>query len=212
MAITNIDPDEAIKLTIESYNHHIGEYVKKDHGDDANRTVAYWPGVELFLDQLDRGQEIFEIGSRTGSDAQRIESQGFIVLRSDATKAFLELMRNQGHKAEYYDVLKGPTQNKHSAIFANAVFLHFDVNQFHVALKNTHASLTKNGLFSIGMKVGDFEGWREKGLSGKRYFKLWKIQDLKNALAKENFKLLNVYVTPNKDFVFITAQAQTNFS
>jgi hypothetical protein len=28
------------------------------------------------------------------------------------------------------------------------------------------------------MKLGDFEGWREKGLTEKRYFKFWHVDDL----------------------------------
>jgi hypothetical protein len=79
-----IDPDEAQKITIESYNQHISEYLDKRRRQ-GNRTMAYWPGIEYFLHQLQPGQTIFEIGSGSGTDATTIEEFGYIVKRSDVT-------------------------------------------------------------------------------------------------------------------------------
>ena len=55
------------------------------------------------------------------------------------------------------------------------------------------------------MKLGDFEGWREKGLSGKRYFKFWKLTNLQAELTGAGFTMVNSYVTPTYDFTVITA-------
>jgi len=116
---------EAKNVTIDSYNTHIQEYIAKDKSDDAGRTVAYWPGVQYFLDLLPAGQSILEIGSGTASDARRIESKGFLVQRTDVAEGFLDYMRAGGQDAQYFDILEGPYGQSQVAVFANAVFLHF---------------------------------------------------------------------------------------
>lgn len=200
----SISGADAKRVTIDSYNAHIEEYIDKDSSDDA-RTRAYWPGVQYFLNELTDGQAILEVGSGTGADALRIERQGFTVQRTDITEAFLKHMHVSGHKALYFDILEGPYK-KQTAIFANAVFLHFTAEQFQIALNNTLASLTDGGLFCFGMKLGDFEGWREKGLSGKRYFRFWGLDDLQAVLKSAGFKVLHSFTTPNKDFAVLTAK------
>ena len=200
----SITPDEAQKITIESYNQHVDEYLDK-RSEQEDRTMAFWPGVEYFLKHLEPGEKIFEIGSGSGTDAKMIEELGFKVRRSDAAKSFLQLLTEQGYESEYYNVLDGPHAEKCSAIFANAVLLHFNEEQFGVALDNIYQSLLPDGLLCIGMKLGDFEGWREKGLAGKRYFKFWKLDELDKKLARAHLKVLNSVITPLKDFVIITA-------
>lgn len=198
-----ISSDEAKKITISSYNAHIDEYIDKDSSDDV-RTLAYWPGVQYFLDQLPAGQKILEIGSGTGADARRIEAKGFVVQRTDITDAFVEYMRSKNYDALRFDILGGPYTAKQAAIFANAVFLHFTPEQFKMALQNVSESLADDGLVCMGMKLGDFEGWREKGLSGKRYFKFWSLEDLQIELQNAGFEILQSYVTPGEDFAVIT--------
>lgn len=201
----SIFSDEVKKITIQSYNNHIKEYIEKVNNDDS-RLVAYWPGVEFFLSKLAKNANIFEVGSGSGSDARRIEREGFIVFRSDVTEAFVKFMRASGYDAKYYDVLEGPLFEKHLAIFANAVFLYFTLEQFRCAINNVSMSLTNGGLFCIDMKLGDFEGWREKGLSGKRYFKFWKLKDLQVEITKAGFVIMNSYITPGRDFAVITSR------
>jgi hypothetical protein len=199
-----IDPAEAKRVTIESYDKHIDEYIAKDERDV--RTLAYWPGVQFFLDSLERGAVIFEVGSGAGSDAQRIEGQGFRVQRSDVASQFLKRLGDRGFGTLRYDVLDAPTPQKYSAIFANAVLLHLTLDQFRIAARNLFLSLDQKGMLCVGMKLGDFEGWREKGLAGKRYFRFWDKAELENELTKVGFKILNTTVIDDGSFVVITLQ------
>jgi SAM-dependent methyltransferase len=200
-----IDPAEAQRVTLESYNAHIDEYLDKKDLLDHERTNAYWPGVEQFLSRLAPGETIFEIGSGTGLDARRMESAGFRVQRSDAAQAFRDVLSSQGHEALAYNVLDGPPPDTHKAIFANAVLLHCNLDQFRQALGNIYQGLQPGGVVGLSMKVGDFEGWREKGLSGKRFFKFWRVPALKQELQAAHFKIAHSFVTPTGDFTLITA-------
>lgn len=194
--------DEHQKVTLESYNHNIDEYLEKVAAD-TSRTLAYWPGAQAFLDLLEPGQTIFELGSGSGRDANVIEQAGFRVNRSDAALGFVEHIRSEGHDVVVYNVLHAPLTQKQTAIFANAVLLHFDEAQIQDALTNIHSSLTPGGLLYLGMKLGTFEGWREKGLSGKRYFKFWQLPALERLIKTVGFQLLTSIVTPDQDFVGI---------
>lgn len=206
--MTHTDPGEAQRVTLESYNMHIAEYVIKKESLDHKRTAAYWPGIEYFLNQLPPGQTIFEIGSGSGADAQRIEAAGFLVQRSDAAEAFRNLLQTQGHDALAYNVLDQPPPKTYKAILANAVLLHCTTDQFRQAVGNIYHGLAHHGLLCLGMKVGDFEGWREKGLSGERYFKYWQIPALEQELRNAGFDIAHSYVVPDAGFVVTTAAKQ----
>lgn len=201
MAATN----EIRTKTLSSYNQHVEEYLHKKDVLDEERTAAYWQGVDYFLSQLDHGDTIYEIESGSGYDAVKIEQLGFTVIRSDASSAFLEILNKHGRKAHYYDVLDGPLNKKVFAIYANAVLLHFNVELFRLALDNIFRSLRSGGYLCLGMKLGDFEGWRDKGLSGSRYFKFWHQDALRQELQKTGFEVLNEYVSADGSFIVITA-------
>lgn len=200
-----ISDNEAQSITIGSYNKHADEYFDKV-ANNSTREVAYWPGVERFLKLVPENETIFEIGSGSGRDAQRLEALGYTVQRSDITEAFVSHLRSEGYTAVTYNVLASPTNEKQSVIFANAVFLHFTDSQFITGLRNVHSSLIGHGLFCIGMKLGTFDGWREKGLGGKRYFKFWQVEALHSGIRAADFDVLDTFVTPDEDFTIMTCR------
>lgn len=201
-----IPNDEIRHKTLVSYDNHVEEYLHKKDVRDVERTQSYWPGVDFFLTKLGQGETIFEIGSGSGYDAQRIEGSGFTVIRSDASRAFIDRLREAGYQTEYYDVLDGPTPRKYAAIYANAVLLHCNEELFKQALSNIVSSLKTGGYLCIGMKLGDFEGWRNKGPGGERYFKYWSQASLRSSLEDHGFVCLNESLSSDKAFIVITAK------
>lgn len=193
------------QITIASYDKYIDEYIRKDT-QDIDRREAYWPGVENFLKLLKPNTEIFEIGSAMGRHAIAMEEAGFRVQRSDASKSFVEYLNQHGYTAMQYDVLSTELSEQYQAIYAHAVLLHFPLLEFRKALRTVHKSLEPDGVFCFSMKLGDFEGWREKGLSGRRYFRYWNVEDLTKELKSAGFNILNTFVTADSSFVFMTAQ------
>lgn len=194
------------KVTLDSYEQHIDEYIDKKDKRSPARTASYWKGVEYFLSLLPVGTNIFEVGSGSGYDADLIERKGYAVQRSDAVQAFISRMREQGKTVREYDVLSGPLVEPVTAIYANAVLLHFNEEQFRSSLHNLAASILKNGYLCMGMKVGDYEGWREEGLKGKRYFKYWPVDSLRSELEHAGFTVVNKSLSTDNEFVVITAK------
>lgn len=205
MDSATIDPNEAQRVTIESYDNYIDEYVQK-RAQQKNRTLAYWPGVEFFLEQLNTDQVIFEIGSGVGADAGLIEEEGYKVVRSDVADGFVKFLKREGHNPVKYNVLSGPLDKKYDAIFSNAVLLHLNEVQLGLALTNIRASLTNTGILCAGIKLGNFEGWRSQGLGGKRYFKFWDLTVFKEQIKKSGLKVIDDFVTPLNDYAIITCQ------
>ena len=64
--------------------------------------VKTWIDETLAL--VPQNARILEIGTATGRDADYIEAQGYYVERTDATKAFVALQREQGHEARELNV------------------------------------------------------------------------------------------------------------
>ncbi len=190
---------------IKAYTMCAGEYIEKVTTDRSKRAIEYWPGVEKFLVMLEPEEVIFEIGSGSGQDAERIEQSGHPVVRTDAVDLFVQRLRAQGHKAQKYDVLKDELPAC-AAVYANAVFLHFDAQEFERALLNISVGLQSDGVLALGMKLGTFEGLRNKGLSAPRFFKFWKLDDLNRYLEKNNFNVVDTYVTQGKDYAIVISQ------
>lgn len=193
------------QITIASYDKYIDEYIRKD-SQDMDRREAYWPGVEHFMSVLKPNTEIFEIGSAMGRHASAMEKAGFKVQRSDGSRSFVEYLNKHGYTAKQYDVLSTDIVGKYQAIYAHAVLLHFPLLEFRMALRTIYKGLEPNGVFCFSMKLGDFEGWSEKGLSGRRYFRYWSVEDLCKELQSAEFSILNTFVTADDSFVFLTVQ------
>lgn len=100
---------------------------------------------------------VLEIGSGTGRDAAYIESRGVAVQRTDATPAFVERLRRDGHDAKVLNALTDEYGGPYRMIFANAVFPHFSDEQMHQVTDKAFASLALNGLLAFSMKTTTFD-------------------------------------------------------
>lgn len=190
---------------IKAYKMCAREYIEKVTTDRSKRAIEYWPGVEKFLAMLEPEETVFEVGSGSGQDAKRIEQSGHPVVRTDVVDLFVQRLRAQGYDARNYDVLKDELP-AYSAVFANAVFLHFDTQEFERALQNISVGLQSDGMLALGMKLGTFEGLRNKGLSAPRFFKFWKLGDLNKYLEKNGFNVVDTYVTQGNDYAIVISQ------
>ncbi len=190
---------------IKAYTKCANEYIEKVTINGSKRAIEYWPGVEKFLAMLEPEEVVFEVGSGSGQDAERIEQSGHPVIRTDVVDFFVQRLRSQGHKTRSYDVLKEEIPAC-KAVYANAVFLHFNIHEFERALQNISAGLHSHGMLALGMKLGTFEGLRNKGLSTPRFFKFWELDDLRRYLGKNGFNVIDSYVTRTSDYVIIIAQ------
>jgi hypothetical protein len=74
-----------------------------------------------------RGGQARACGTCVGSlEARYLEHRGSVVERTDATLAFVERLRAQGHVARLLDARHGDFGGPHDAVVAHAVFPHLE--------------------------------------------------------------------------------------
>jgi SAM-dependent methyltransferase len=184
-----------MSITIDTYNTHVQRYVDKTPGV-VSGNVRTW--VDASLGYLAADAEILEIGSASGRDADYIESKGYKVRRSDAAIGFVELLRNQGHSdTRLLNVLTDELGGPYDMVFADAVLLHFTVEEATIVLQKVRSSLKPAGIFSFRLKRGDGSEWSNEGLGAPRFFQYWQPDTLESLLRANEFDVLSLEDRPS---------------
>ena len=108
-------------------------------------------------------------------------------LVTDATPAFVEHLREQGHPALGFNVLTDPVPGGYQIILANAVFLHLTRPQLADTLRRLLAALTNGGRLAFTVKQGEGEEWSTAKLDLARYFCYWQPEPLHNLSSPRDF-------------------------
>jgi hypothetical protein len=148
-------------------------------------TIPKEPGeplLELFDllgERAGPGATVIELGSGTGLDATELERRGFVVRRTDAARAFVDMMRADGHDADRLNALTDDLGGPYDAVFADAVFLHFDPDQLATVLRKAAGAAR---LLAFTTREGDGDEWSNRFLDLPRHFFLWREQPLRDLL------------------------------
>ncbi len=184
-----IDDRGSNQATIDAYESSIQEYIVKT-------TPEYCAGFNSWIDAtlalLPSNARILEIGSAFGRDAQYIESKGFSVERTDATKGFVYYLNAHGYSAHLFNVLTENFSTTYDLIFANRVFLHFTPSELEMVLHKIRSTLSETGILAFSLKQGEGEEFSEEKLGKPRYYCYWtreKIQSLLEAIGFEVFSI-----------------------
>jgi hypothetical protein len=151
-----------------------------------SRRAGSWSEVVALIDEmvahLPARALVLEIGSASGEEAKVMESRGLVVRRSDATPAFVDALRRDGHEVDQLNVIRDDLAGPWDAVFANAVFLHLERGDFTRVLEKSFAATTAEGLLVFTLKEGVGDEWVTKKLNGPRHFTYWSESDLVAAL------------------------------
>jgi hypothetical protein len=177
-------------LTLRTYHESADTWI-----NDSRRSGAWVEVVSLIdemVESLRAGARVLEIGSASGVEAEVMESRGLVVQRSDATPAFVDALRREGHDADQLNVLNDDLGGPWDAIFANAVFLHLERSDVARVLVKTFEATGDDGLLVFTLKEGEGEEWVTKKLNGPRHFTYWSESDLVAVLASSPWTLRSV--------------------
>lgn len=175
--------------TLQVYENNIDTYIINTP-QEVTGDAKKW--IDRILDYIDFNQSILEIGTSFGRDANYIESKGYLVNRSDAAKSFLQYLHEQGHCAQKINILSDDFDRSYDLIFANAVFLHFSLDEFCSILKKIYYALNPPGILAFSVKKGCGEEWSSKKMGVPRYFCYWQASELCEVLMQNNFRILEV--------------------
>ena len=136
--------------------------------------------IELLAERAGPGVRVLELGSGTGRDALELERQGLKVRRTDAASSFVEMMRADGHEVDRLNALTDDFGGPYAAVYASAVFLHFDRAELTGVLKK---AVRAAPLLAFTTREGKGEEWSNRFLDLPRHFVMWQEEPLRELLA-----------------------------
>jgi 2-polyprenyl-3-methyl-5-hydroxy-6-metoxy-1,4-benzoquinol methylase len=151
--------------------------------------------VALVAEHADAGARVLEVGSGPGVDADRLEALGFTVRRTDATRAFVELQRADGHEADVLDVRTDDLGGPYDVVLAHAVLLHIDRTELPAVLARLRSAVRPGGLLALTLKEGDGEEWSSHKVELPRHFTYWRLEPLRDALLGAGWEPVVLEVT-----------------
>ena len=188
-----IDPNTT---TLDSYEGHIQQYVDVTP-HEINDDLRAW--IDKTLSRIPKGARILEIGSGFGRDADYIERAGYNIIRSDAAKGFVDLLRKAGHKAYVLNALTEPLGGPYAMVFADAVFLHFTPAQLAIVLSKANRAMPPGGVLACSLKLGDGDSWATGRFGAPRFFHYWQEPALTAALRAAGFPKVEITIATNWD-------------
>jgi hypothetical protein len=162
------------EVTLAAYEQAAGKF-RDSIPKDPNRAL-----IDLLGERLAPGGQVLELGSGTGKDAIELESRGYVVRRTDATQAFVDMMRSDGYAADRLNAITDDFGGPYDAVYASAVFLHFDRAQLAVVLRNAARSAP---VLAFATREGKGEEWSNRALDLPRHFVLWQEDPLRELLT-----------------------------
>ncbi len=91
---------------------------------------------------------------RPGRDALLLEQRGLRVARTDAARAFVEMLRVDGHDAQLLNVITDPVIGHFDGVLADAVLLHLSVPEFAAALRKLRGAVPVDWAVRIDTQGG----------------------------------------------------------
>ncbi|TDO56212.1 methyltransferase family protein [Kribbella sp. VKM Ac-2571] len=162
------------ELTLAAYEQAAGKF-RDSIPKDPNRLL-----IDLLAERLAPGGQVLELGSGTGKDAIELESRGYVVRRTDATRAFVDMMRSDGYAADLLNAITDDFGGPYDAVYASAVFLHFDRAQLADVLRKAARSAP---ILAFATREGKGEEWSNRHLDLPRHFVLWQEDPLRELLT-----------------------------
>lgn len=115
--------------------------------------------LDGFLNRLEPGSAILELGCGTGRDAAHMQSRGFAVDATDGTQAMVAKANerfNLGARLMRFDQLD--VEGAYDAVWAHACLLHVARTGIPSALAAIHRALRPGGWHYASYKLGGGEG------------------------------------------------------
>lgn len=194
----------------------------RSYEEAAELYAACTPGptratVSDFLDSLVElvpGGQVLELGSGPGRDAIYLESRGLRVQRSDATPAFIELMRRDRHQARMLDVRSDDLGGPWDAILASAVLLHLRRVEFERVIERAYDAVRPGGILAFTVKEGEGEGWSHARLQQPRWFVYWREPDLRTIVQRNGWNVVSIdrHVTSHATWIEVLCRADAQLA
>lgn len=171
--------------TIDSYESRFGEYISATI-HTVQGPMKKW--LDASVEGLPLDAQILELGSGFGRDAKYLQSKGYVLECSDATKSFITILIAQGFKTRQLNAITDDIKGQYDSIIANAVVLHFTDDEAETVVNKVYGALKPSGRFAFTVIKGEGDEWTDGKLGLPRYFNYWSEQDLTNLLQAAGYR------------------------
>lgn len=171
--------------TLRTYEAQAERYVERT-------STELSPLVALLRKLIPSHSRVLELGSGPGGDALAFEAAGLVVLRTDATRAFVGRLQDQGHEARVVNALTDELGGPYDAVYANAVLLHFTPGELDLVLAKALKAVRPGGVIVASVKKGDGDAWSDRKLGSPRHFTYWREAPLQHALERAGWARADV--------------------
>lgn len=177
-------------ITLESYENNIEKYISW------TRSQVSWDSkiwIDKTLSYISKKSKILELWTWNWRDADYIEWLWYDILRSDWVNSFIDYHTKNWKEIIKLDLLNFDIEWEFDLVFANAVLLHFNYEQFIEIIKNIKKILTPNWIFSFSVKEWIWDEITTTKLWNERFFKYWNEQEIQDLLTKLWLEILYMY-------------------
>ena len=115
--------------------------------------------LDAFLDRLEPGASVLELGCGAGQDSSRMRERGFVIDATDGIPAMAKMANERfdvNARVMRFDELT--ERERYDAIWAHATLLHCPRAELPDALSRIHRALKAGGFHYGSFKLGDGEG------------------------------------------------------
>jgi len=194
---------DPLDATIAAYQDGAVTYAEAKGGCPRAQVAAF---LDRLADLAGDG-EILEIGSGPGWDADYLETRGVRVTRTDATPAFVEMIRAAGRNARLLDVRSDPLGGPYQGVLAIAVLLHLSRAQFQDAVERARHAVVPGGILAITLKEGDGAAWSNRKLAMPRFFTYWREPQLREVLDRAGWSVISLeHVAGSEPWLYVLAR------
>ncbi len=138
-----------------TYDFYTARAPHHTHGFAGNHS----PPLNAFLDRLEPGARILELGCGSGQDSAHMRTRGFAIDATDGVPAVVCRANERfdlGARVMRFDELA--VSEAYDAVWAHACLLHCPRAQLPAVLAAIHAALREGGLHFASYKLGTGEG------------------------------------------------------
>jgi ubiquinone/menaquinone biosynthesis C-methylase UbiE len=157
--------------------------------------------ADYFIRNL-KGKKVLDIGAGTGNHAEHLSKKGLDVTCADLSIEMLKKCEEKGLKTMQIDFENFKIEkNSYDGVWTYCALLHTPKKNLSIILDNIKPIIKRGGYLFLGMKEGDFDGYKnaeKKYPNQQRYFALYDLMELYELLEKK-FKLEFASRTITKD-------------
>lgn len=145
------------------------------------------PLLDRMVAGLDKSARIFEFGSGPGYAALYLQSRGYAVNCSEASRPAVDLLRQQGLPAEQINALTDDFPGDCDLILAIGVVVHFNRDELQLVCDKVFAALSASGRFGFTTVDNQVEKWHLDRRGNPHYINHLPESDLRAILARSGF-------------------------